>query len=294
MSSSTPFHKILIANRGEIALRIIRTARRMGCARSRCTPTPMPGARMCAADQAVRIGAALPARLLPEHPAIIAAAQHSGADACTRATASWPRTRPSRRPVVDAGLVFIGPSPQAIRAMGDKAGAKRLMQVAGVPCIPGYDGEDQSDATLRAEAARIGYPLMIKATAGGGGRGMRLVHRPVSLPRPAQRAFRGAGAFGDPDGDARAGHRAARAHVEIQVFADRHGNAVHLGERDCSVQRRHQKLIEEAPSPLAGSPGAALRRAWAHGGGGGQGHRLRGAGTIECLLDARASSTSWR
>src|SRR5439155_25851066 len=149
----------------------------------------------------------------------------------------------------DAGLVFIGPSPEAIVAMGNKAGAKRLMMEAGVPCIPGYQGEDQNEARLAAEAQRIGFPVMIKATAGGGGRGMRLVPSAKEFPELLRSARSEAqSAFGDPTVILERAIIEPR-HIEIQVFADRHGNAIHLGERDCSVQRRHQKVIEDAPSP---------------------------------------------
>lgn len=148
----------------------------------------------------------------------------------------------------DAGLVFIGPSPEAIDAMGNMAGAKRLMLAAGVPCIPGYEGDDQSDGCLLAEAERIGFPAMIKAFAGGG-RGMRLVHSSQEFNELLTRArFEAQSAFGDAAVILERAIVNAR-HIETQIFADRYGNVIHLGERDCSVQRRHQKLIEEAPSP---------------------------------------------
>jgi len=146
-------------------------------------------------------------------------------------------------------LVFIGPSPEAIRAMGNKAGAKDIMQKAGVPIVPGYQGAEQGDAVMLAEAKKIGFPVMIKAVAGGGGRGMRLVADATAFPDALRSARSEAqGAFGDPPVILERAIVDPR-HIEIQVFGDRYGNAVHLGERDCSVQRRHQKLIEEAPSP---------------------------------------------
>ena len=183
----------------------------------------------------------------------------------------------------DAGLVFIGPSPEAIQAMGNKAGAKAIMQAAGVPCVPGYQGADQGDAVMLAEAGKIGFPVMIKAVAGGGGRGMRLVADAAAFPQALRSARSEAkAAFGD------AGVILERAildprHIEIQVFGDRHGNAIHLGERDCSVQRRHQKLIEEAPSPvvtpeLRARMGAVAVNAIKSIG-------YEGAGTLEFLLD---------
>ena len=183
----------------------------------------------------------------------------------------------------DAGLVFIGPSPEAIRAMGNKAGAKDIMQKAGVPCVPGYQGADQSDAVMLAEAKKIGFPVMIKAVAGGGGRGMRLVADAAAFPDALRSARSEAqGAFGDPTVILERAIVDPR-HIEIQVFGDRYGNAIHLGERDCSVQRRHQKLIEEAPSPkvtpeLRARMGAVAVAAVKSIG-------YEGAGTLEFLLD---------
>ena len=183
----------------------------------------------------------------------------------------------------DAGLVFIGPSPEAIRAMGNKAGAKDIMQKAGVPCVPGYQGADQSDAVMLAEAKKIGFPVMIKAVAGGGGRGMRLVADAAAFPDALRSARSEAqGAFGDPTVILERAIVDPR-HIEIQVFGDRYGNAIHLGERDCSVQRRHQKLIEEAPSPkvtpeLRARMGAVAVAAV-------KSIRYEGAGTLEFLLD---------
>ncbi|RZI93182.1 MAG: ATP-grasp domain-containing protein, partial [Variovorax sp.] len=182
-----------------------------------------------------------------------------------------------------AGLVFVGPSADAMRAMGHKAGAKRVMEAAGVPCVPGYDGADQSDQRLADEAARIGYPLMVKATAGGGGRGMRLVPSAadfMGLLHSARSEARGA--FGDDEVLLERAIVEPR-HIEIQVLADRHGHAIHLGERDCSVQRRHQKVIEEAPSPAVspqlrermGRDAVAATLAVGY----------EGAGTLEFLLD---------
>jgi geranyl-CoA carboxylase alpha subunit len=184
----------------------------------------------------------------------------------------------------DAGLVFIGPSPDAIKAMGNKAGAKEIMQAAGVPCVPGYQGADQSDAVMFAEAQKIGFPVMIKAVAGGGGRGMRLAPDAAAFPDLLRSARSEAqGAFGDPTVILERAIVNPR-HIEIQVFGDRHGNAIHLGERDCSVQRRHQKLIEEAPSPavskeLRARMGAIAVKAT-------QSIGYEGAGTLEFLLDS--------
>jgi geranyl-CoA carboxylase alpha subunit len=284
------FDTILIANRGEIALRILRTARRMGyrvIAVYSDADADAPHVHM--ADQAVRIGASAPRDSYLNIAAILAAAEQSRAGAIHPGYGFLAENAEFAQAVLEAGLVWIGPSPQAIEAMGDKARARQRMQAAGVPCIPGYDAEPQDDATLRTQAAQIGYPLMVKATAGGGGRGMRLVESAAQLDAALLAARSEAlGAFGS---DRLMLERAIQhpRHVEIQVFADDHGHVVHLGERDCSVQRRHQKLIEEAPSPaLAGADGAALRRAMgAMAVAAARAIDYRGAGTIECLLDAR-------
>ncbi|MFL5173890.1 MAG: acetyl/propionyl/methylcrotonyl-CoA carboxylase subunit alpha, partial [Microvirga sp.] len=184
---------------------------------------------------------------------------------------------------LDAGLVFIGPSPEAIRAMGNKAGAKDIMREAGVPVVPGYQGADQSDAVMLAEARKIGFPVMIKAVAGGGGRGMRLVEDAAAFPDALRSARSEAqGAFGDPTVILERGLVDPR-HIEIQVVCDRHGNAIHLGERDCSVQRRHQKLIEEAPSPAVSPELRARMGEIAVNAVRSIGYE--GAGTLEFLLD---------
>ncbi|MBN8985858.1 MAG: ATP-grasp domain-containing protein, partial [Rhizobiales bacterium] len=280
----TPFRKILVANRGEIALRVMRTARRLGFATVAVySDADADAPHVRAADQAVRIGEPLPAQSYLRIDAIIAAAKATGADAVHPGYGFLAENEDFAAACRDAGLVFIGPSPQAIESMGNKAGAKAIMQKAGVPCVPGYQGEDQSDATMAAEAARIGFPVMIKAVAGGGGRGMRLVESAETFPdhlRSARSEARGA--FGDPTVILERAIVEPR-HIEIQVFGDRYGNAVHLGERDCSVQRRHQKLIEEAPSPAvtpelrARMGEIAVKAVKAIG--------YEGAGTLEFLLD---------
>ncbi|WP_369647786.1 biotin carboxylase N-terminal domain-containing protein [Variovorax sp. V118] len=237
------------------------------------------------ADEAVCIGEPLPAQSYLNIDAIVAAARASGADAVHPGYGFLAENAAFAQACRDAGLVFIGPSPEAIVAMGDKAGAKRLMQAAGVPCIPGYQGDDQSTATLAAEAERIGWPVMIKATAGGGGRGMRLVASAGAFAEQLQSAQSEAlHAFGDATVILERAIVAPR-HIEIQVFADRHGHAIHLGERDCSVQRRHQKVIEEAPSPAVD---AALRaRMGATAVAAAKAIAYEGAGTLEFLLDAQ-------
>jgi len=278
------FRKILIANRGEIALRIMRTARRLGYGVVAVySDADRESLHVREADEAVRIGEALPAQSYLNMGAIIAAAKSSGADAIHPGYGFLAENEDFAQACRDAGLVFVGPSPEAIKAMGNKAGAKEIMKAAGVPCVPGYQGADQSDSAMLAEARRIGFPVMIKAVAGGGGRGMRLVADAPAFPD----ALRGArseaqSAFGDASVILERAIADPR-HIEIQVFGDAFGNAIHLGERDCSVQRRHQKLIEEAPSPKvtpqlrARIGGIAVNAIKSLG--------YEGAGTLEFLLD---------
>ncbi|ENO87362.1 acetyl-CoA carboxylase biotin carboxylase subunit [Thauera linaloolentis] len=285
MTDKTPFTKILIANRGEIALRVMRTARALGYRSVAVYSSADRHARHVRdADQAVCIGEALPAQSYLNIPAIIDAARRSGADAVHPGYGFLAENADFAQACRDAGLVFIGPSPAAIVAMGNKAGAKRLMLAAGVPCIPGYQGDDQRDDTLAAAAREIGFPLMIKATAGGGGRGMRLVQGEAQFAAELRSARSEAhSAFGSPEVILERAILEPR-HIEMQIFADRHGNVIHLGERDCSVQRRHQKVIEEAPSPAVdaalrqrmGDTAVAAARAIGY----------EGAGTLEFLLDA--------
>jgi len=279
----TPFCKILIANRGEIALRIMRTARRLGYGVVAVySDADRVSMHVREADAAVCIGEALPSQSYLRIEAIIDAAKSAGADAVHPGYGFLAENEDFAQACGDAGLVFIGPSPQSIKAMGNKAGAKEIMRAAGVPCVPGYQGADQSDAVMLAEAQKIGFPIMIKAVAGGGGRGMRLAPDAAAFPDLLRSARSEAqGAFGDP---AVILERAIfnPRHIEIQVFGDRHGNAIHLGERDCSVQRRHQKLIEEAPSPavspeLRARMGAIAVKAIRSIG-------YEGAGTLEFLL----------
>ena len=283
--TSTPFHKILIANRGEIALRILRSARALGYRTVAVYSTADAQARHALeADEAVCIGEPLPAQSYLNISAILAAARQTGADAIHPGYGFLAENEDFAQACREAGLVFIGPSPESIRAMGHKAEAKRLMQKAGVPCVPGYDGDDQSSERLAQEAQRIGYPVMIKATAGGGGRGMRKVEQAQAFADALRSAQSEAlNAFGSAQVLLERAIVEPR-HIEIQVFADRHGNAVHLGERDCSVQRRHQKLIEESPSPAVS---VALRERMGHTAVQAvQALGYEGAGTLEFLLDA--------
>jgi geranyl-CoA carboxylase alpha subunit len=282
------FSKILIANRGEIACRVIRTARAMGYATVAVASEADAGALHARlADEVLVIGPAAVSESYLDPARILAAAKATGAQAIHPGYGYLSEKADFAQACADAGLVFIGPSPEAIAAMGDKAESKRRMIAAGVPCVPGYQGEDQSDARLTAEANAIGYPIMVKASAGGGGRGMRLVEHEAGLPAALVSARSEAlHAFGD------ATLLLERAvieprHVEVQVFGDSHGNVIHLGERDCSVQRRFQKVIEEAPSPavhpsLREAMGAAAVKA-------AQAIGYRGAGTVEFLLAADKS-----
>ena len=284
MTTATPFTKLLVANRGEIAMRVMRTAKAMGYATVAVQSTADADAlHVLAADESVEIGEPAPARSYLRIDRIIEAARRIGADAIHPGYGFLAENEEFAQACADAGIVFVGPSAKAIRAMGHKAQAKQLMMDAGVPCIPGYQGEDQSDARLLAEAQRVGYPVMIKATAGGGGRGMRLVSRAeefLDLLKSAKSEARSA--FGDDDVLLERAIVEPR-HIEIQVMADRRGNAIHLGERDCSVQRRHQKLIEESPSPAVDAAlrermGAAAVKAV-------KAIAYEGAGTLEFLLD---------
>nr|WP_148923116.1 biotin carboxylase N-terminal domain-containing protein [Oceanicella actignis] len=278
------FDSILVANRGEIALRVMRAARSLGL---RCiavhSDEDADAPHVAFADDAACIGPAPAAQSYLNAEAILRAARRTGAQAIHPGYGFLSENADFARAVEAAGLVFVGPPPEAIALMGDKAAARRRVAEAGVPCLPGYDGPDQSDARLIAEARAIGAPLMVKAAAGGGGRGMRLVRELDALPDALARARAEAlAAFGS---DALILERAALGarHVEIQIMADAHGATIHLGERDCSVQRRHQKLIEEAPSPaldpeLRARMGAAATAAARAAG-------YRGAGTVEFLLD---------
>jgi geranyl-CoA carboxylase alpha subunit len=279
------FSKILIANRGEIACRVMRTAQRLGYRTVAVfSDADAAAPHVTLADEAVRIGPPPAAQSYLDIAALLDAARRTGADAVHPGYGFLSERADFARACAAAGLVFIGPPAEAIAAMGDKAAAKRRMLAAGVPCVPGYLGEDQADARFAAEAARIGFPLLVKAVAGGGGRGMRIVRSAAELPEALAGARREAtSAFGD--GTLMLERLVERArHIEIQVFADAQGHAVHLGERDCTAQRRRQKIIEEAPSPIVGEAMRAqmgqdaVAAALAVG--------YRGAGTVEFVVDA--------
>ena len=244
------FRKILIANRGEIACRVIRTARRLGIRTVAVySDADRNALHVKMADEAHRIGPAPAAESYLNMEAILAAAKASGAEALHPGYGFLAENEDFAAACKKAGVVFIGPSADAIAAMGDKAAAKRLMEKAGVPLVPGYHGEDQSPALLEKEAARIGFPVLIKPSAGGGGKGMRVERERKEFAAALEGAQREAkSSFGD----ARVlieRYLDRPRHIEMQVFGDSQGNVVHLFERDCSVQRRHQKVIEEAPAP---------------------------------------------
>ncbi|QKR98711.1 acetyl/propionyl/methylcrotonyl-CoA carboxylase subunit alpha [Sphingomonas sp. CL5.1] len=278
---------LLIANRGEIACRIIRTARAMGLRTVAVYSDADANAlHVRQADEAVHIGPS-PAResyLVGER--IIAAAKASGAEAIHPGYGFLSENADFAQSVIDAGLVWVGPKPASIRAMGLKDAAKKLMQEAGVPTTPGYLGEDQSPERLRREADAIGYPVLIKAVAGGGGKGMRRVDAAEDFADALLSCQReAASSFGD-DRVLLEKYILSPRHIEVQVFGDAHGNVVHLFERDCSLQRRHQKVIEEAPAPgmdeatRAAICAAAVKAARAVD--------YVGAGTIEFIADASA------
>jgi len=281
------FKSVLVANRGEIARRVFATARRLGIATVAVySEADANAAHVREADQAVLIGpaAARESYLVPEK--ILAAAKATGAEAIHPGYGFLSENAAFAEAVMAAGLIWIGPPPAAIRAMGLKDAAKSLMAKAGVPVTPGYLGEDQSAKTLAREAAAIGYPVLIKAVAGGGGKGMRLVEGTEAFEAALASCQREAKAsFGD-DRVLLETYVTRPRHIEVQVFGDTQGNVVHLFERDCSLQRRHQKVIEEAPAPgmtdaaRAAVTAAAVKAAQAVG--------YVGAGTVEFIADASA------
>jgi 3-methylcrotonyl-CoA carboxylase alpha subunit len=276
------FGKILIANRGEIACRVIRTARRLGIRTVAVYSDADRAARhVRLADEARRIGPAPAAESYLNGGAILDAARAAGAEAIHPGYGFLSENEDFAAACERAGIVFVGPSAQAIAAMGDKSAAKRLMEKAGVPLVPGYHGEKQDDALLEKEAARIGFPVLIKPSAGGGGKGMRVVEDKSAFLASLQAARREAkSAFGDERVLIERYLERPR-HIEVQVFGDGKGKAVHLFERDCSVQRRHQKVLEEAPAPgldarkreEMGAAAVAAARAIKYG----------GAGTVEFI-----------
>jgi 3-methylcrotonyl-CoA carboxylase alpha subunit len=287
--------KLLVANRGEIAVRIFRTCRRLGIATVAVySDADRAAMHVREADEAVHIGAAPAAESYLRTDAILAAAAQTGANAIHPGYGFLSENAGFAESVIAAGLAWVGPPPAAIRSMGPKDEAKRIAEEAGVPVLPGYRGEAQDLSTLTKAAEKVGYPLLIKAVAGGGGRGIRQVSKAADLEAELVSAVREAEAsFGD--GRVMLEKLVERPrHIEVQVFGDQHGNAVHLFERDCSLQRRRQKVIEEAPAP--GMPeavrkamtDAAVKLAKAVG--------YQGAGTVEFIVDGSkplAPDTFW-
>ncbi len=279
------FRTLLIANRGEIACRIARTARRMGIATVAVySAADAEALHVKAADRAILIGPAPARDSYLNIPRIIAAARRSGADAIHPGYGFLSEHPDFAEACAKADIAFVGPPPSAMRAMGSKSAAKTLMESSGVPLLPGYHGERQDAAFLSDQANRIGFPLMIKAVSGGGGRGMRIVSRADEFAAGLETARQEAvSAFGD-DRVLLERYLTQPRHVEVQVFADQHGNVVHLFERDCSVQRRHQKVMEEAPAPgldadrRAAMGRAAIAAARAVG--------YEGAGTVEFVANS--------
>ena len=294
------FSKILIANRGEIACRVIDSCRRLGVTAVAVYSDADRTARHVAmADEAVHIGGPAPKDSYLRGDAIIEAAKATGAQAIHPGYGFLSENPDFVDAVEKAGLVFIGPSSKAIRAMGLKDAAKKLMETAGVPVVPGYHGDNQDPEHLAGAADTIGYPVLIKAVAGGGGKGMRRVERAKDFADALESAQGEARtAFGNPDVLIEKYIEKPR-HIEVQVFRRWHQRAVHLFERDCSLQRRHQKVIEEAPAPGMTEEMRAAMGAGSSARGGG--NRLyAGAGTVEFIVDgsdglrSRTGSGSWR
>jgi 3-methylcrotonyl-CoA carboxylase alpha subunit len=279
------FRKILIANRGEIAVRVARTCRVLGIPTVAVYSEVERQARhVREADEAVLLGPAEAERSYLSIPAVLAAARATGADAVHPGYGFLSQNGDFADAVQAAGLTFIGPPAAVHRRMGDKKGARRLMAAAGVAVVPGYDGDDQHDLTLLAEATRIGWPVMIKPSRGGGGKGMHVVPGAEAFPSALAASRREArAAFGD---DAVVLERFLERprHLEVQVLADAHGSIVHLGERECSIQRRHQKVVEETPSPAL--PPSARDSLCASGVAAARAAGYVNAGTVEFLLDA--------
>ncbi len=282
------FSKILIANRGEIACRVIRTAKHLGVKTVAVySDADTRALHRLEADESVHLPGNLPRETYLVMEKLLAAAKATGAEAIHPGYGFLSENATFARAVRDAGLVFIGPSPESISAMGSKSAAKIRMETAKVPLVPGYHGANQDDATILAGAKAIGFPVLLKATAGGGGKGMRVVESEAAFSDALSGARREAtSSFGDATMLVEK-YLARPRHVEVQVFCDRHGNGVYLFERDCSIQRRHQKIVEEAPAPhlsaelraRMGESAVQAAKAIAY----------EGAGTIEFLLDEDGS-----
>jgi 3-methylcrotonyl-CoA carboxylase alpha subunit len=279
--------RLLIANRGEIACRVARTARRLGIRTVAVfSDADANAAHVAACDEAVHIGGPRPQESYLRADVILEAARQSAAEAVHPGYGFLSENAEFAAACARAGIVFVGPSPEAIAAMGSKSAAKALMEKAGVPLTPGYHGERQEPAYLVKEAERIGFPVLIKAVAGGGGKGMRRVDHAADFASALASCQREAAASFKDDRVLIEKYLERARHIEVQVFGDNHGNAVHLFERDCSVQRRHQKVVEEAPAPgmtperrrQMGEAAVAAARAV----------NYRGAGTVEFIVEGDA------
>jgi 3-methylcrotonyl-CoA carboxylase alpha subunit len=284
--------KLLIANRGEIAVRIMRTARRLGLDTVLVVSEADRGSLAAElADEVVLIGPAPAAESYLRIDRILEAARRTGADAIHPGYGLLAENADFAEAVGAAGIAFVGPTPAAMRALGSKSAAKAIATEAGIPVVPGTTGEEQDQRTLTVQARHLGYPLVIKAVAGGGGRGMRIVGRESELAAALESASREAkSAFGD-DRVMLEKLIVEPRHVEVQIFGDTHGSIVHLFDRDCSLQRRHQKVVEEAPAPGLGQPlrdklsGAAVALAEAVA--------YQGAGTVEFLIEGAGADPRW-
>ncbi len=279
------FRTLLIANRGEIACRIARTAHRLGMRTIAVySEADRDALHVQSCDEAVCIGPASVRDSYLNIKALIAAAKRTGAEAVHPGYGFLSENAPFAQAVIDAGMVWVGPPPAAIESMGSKSGAKAILEPAGVPMVPGYHGDNQDPDFLLSKAEEIGFPVLIKAVAGGGGRGMRIVEKASDFIKSLETAQREAiGAFGDGTVLLEKYLTKAR-HVEVQVFADSTGQVVHLFERDCSIQRRHQKVVEEAPAPgLSSATSAAIGQAAVNAA---SAIDYLGAGTCEFLMDA--------
>ncbi|MGL4473168.1 MAG: biotin carboxylase N-terminal domain-containing protein, partial [Shewanella sp.] len=277
------FTKILIANRGEIACRIITTAKKLGIRTVALYSDADKAARHVAmADEAFYIGASAPSESYLKGKLILAIAQKAGAEAIHPGYGFLSENAPFARQCEAAGIRFIGPSSAAIEAMGSKSAAKIIMSNAQVPLVPGYHGDDQSDAVLISNANDIGFPLLIKAAFGGGGKGMRIVEHAAQLNSAIDSARREASSSFGNDKLLIERYLREPRHVEVQVFADTFGNTIYLGDRDCSIQRRHQKVVEEAPAPgLSAELKAQMGQAAVAAA---KAINYVGAGTVEFLL----------
>ena len=280
LGSMKAIRRILIANRGEIAVRIIQTIRNMGLTSIIVysdADRNSPAVRL--ADEAIYLGASEPSQSYLNIPAIIEACKRSGADAVHPGYGFLSENESFARAIEENGITFIGPSPETIASMGNKVEARRIMEAHGVPVVPGNNELPESDDAVKAIARDIGYPLLVKARAGGGGRGMRLIQSEKELLEGIDSARREAGSAFADDGVFLEKFVETPRHIEIQIFGDGQGNCIHLFERECSIQRRHQKIIEESPSPAlteadrASITEAALKAARAVD--------YRGAGTVE-------------